>query len=651
MAIEIVRHRLHAAVRGPPAAPLLAGRRSPPSSTRSPTQAVKTRRLLDLRRAPAAVGRAQRCHRGDDRRAARRVPDDRTRIPGGGARRHGRAAGRDLRVLRHRRPPRTTPTTPRSACARSRSSTSPTPPTRTVIHRYKANVPVLSNLTGASQGTGAGKRLFLSRPYVDGADAGDGVEALVTSGDNLRQLTGDPPERAVPRARADRPSYPVYVHQGDVPPIVPPPGSTGAPARGIELAADTPPDGRRGHPARPAAARRQRRSASPTPDGTPRTPTRVFEVHLRNRWTTWRYREQERRLGHVDRGRPAAAHLLRQRRHEAEAVDRAPIGVERRHQPTRRRSPVSSRTSTSSRARTPTAGRKAMATTYKTPGVYIEEIPKFPPSVAPGRHRDPGVHRLHREGHRPGRPRPDPQAQAHRVAGRVRAVLRRPAARDRASPSPSRRSTVPTPGKPVGRHGDRDARRGRPLEAHPVLRAAAVLRQRRQVLLHRLGRAVQGASATALVASELEAALAPLSKVDEPTLIVIPEAQALGHRRLRDAAERTPSPSATTLKDRFVIMDVHGDDESLSDPDADLLDRRRELPRPTAPAQNLKYGAAYAPNLETILDFAFDEAQIDGHAHRRRRARPPATPSSTRSRRPRQPAATSGPRRRSATCR
>src|SRR4051794_15616011 len=24
-----------------------------------------------------------------------------------------------------------------------------------------------------------------------------------------------------------------------------------------------------------------------------------------------------------------------------------------------------------------------MATTYKTPGVYVEEIPKFPPSVAP----------------------------------------------------------------------------------------------------------------------------------------------------------------------------------------------------------------------------------------------------------------------------
>ena len=71
-----------------------------------------------------------------------------------------------------------------------------------VVHRYKANVPVLTNLTGASQGTGTDKRLFLSQPYVNGADAGDGVEALVTSGTNLRQLTGDPTgTRPPPRSR------------------------------------------------------------------------------------------------------------------------------------------------------------------------------------------------------------------------------------------------------------------------------------------------------------------------------------------------------------------------------------------------------------------------------------------------------------------
>jgi hypothetical protein len=159
-----------------------------------------------------------------------------------------------------------------------------------VTHRYKANVPVLSNLTGASQGTGASKRLFLSRSYVNGADAGDGIEALVTSGSNLRQLTGDPPSPPF-QVLGPRSGYPVYVHQGDVPAIVPPAGSSGAPAGGIELAADTP-------PAVAAVIRLAPRRADDSAfsytkaNGTPRTPSRVFEVHFRNRWTTWRYRDK-----------------------------------------------------------------------------------------------------------------------------------------------------------------------------------------------------------------------------------------------------------------------------------------------------------------------------------------------------------------------
>jgi hypothetical protein len=166
-----------------------------------------------------------------------------------------------------------------------------TDPTDTgVIHRYKANVPVLSNLTGASQGTGADKPLFLSQPYVNGANAGDGVEALVTSGTNLRQLTGDPP--AAPfEVLGPKSGHPVYIHQGDIAPITPPPGSTGAPPGGIELAIDTP-------PAVAAVIRLVPRRGDDTAfsfanaNGTPRTPTRVFEVHLRNRWTTWRYRKK-----------------------------------------------------------------------------------------------------------------------------------------------------------------------------------------------------------------------------------------------------------------------------------------------------------------------------------------------------------------------
>jgi hypothetical protein len=83
----------------------------------------------------------------------------------------------------------------------------------------------------------------------------------------------------------------VYVHQGDIAPITPPPGSTGSPAGGIELAVDTPPAvtavirlvAQRGDDAAFSFA---------NDDGTPCTPTRVFEIHLRNRWTTWRYRKK-----------------------------------------------------------------------------------------------------------------------------------------------------------------------------------------------------------------------------------------------------------------------------------------------------------------------------------------------------------------------
>ena len=151
-------------------------------------------------------------------------------------------------------------------------------------------MPVLSNLTGASQGTGADKRLFLSQPYVSGANAGDGVEALVTSGADLRQLTGDPP--AAPfQVLGPMSGHPVYVHQGDIAPITPPPGSTGAPPGGIELAIDTP----RAVAAVIRLAPRRVDDAAfsfANANGTPRTPTRVFEVHLRNRWTTWRYRKK-----------------------------------------------------------------------------------------------------------------------------------------------------------------------------------------------------------------------------------------------------------------------------------------------------------------------------------------------------------------------
>lgn len=155
--------------------------------------------------------------------------------------------------------------------------------TRRVL-RYKANVPVLSNLTGVARRVGAVRRLYLSRGYPT-ATADDALEALTEVNNKVQQRAGDPPNAALTEVGPTS-GLPVFLHQGDVPATSPPAGSVGAPAFGIELADDTPPDVAaviRLTPRRPARSLFNFAGS----DGTPRS--RVFEVHLQNRWTIWRY--------------------------------------------------------------------------------------------------------------------------------------------------------------------------------------------------------------------------------------------------------------------------------------------------------------------------------------------------------------------------
>ena len=63
-------------------------------------------------------------------------------------------------------------------------------------------------------------------------------------------------------------------------------------------------------------------------------------------------------------------------------------------------------------------------------------------------------------------------------------------------------------------------------------------------------------------------------------------------------------------EDRFVVMDVHGDTLSMSNSGTNLL-TALGISNSGIGNNNLKYDAAYAPNLETILDFVIDETQID----------------------------------------
>jgi hypothetical protein len=161
------------------------------------------------------------------------------------------------------------------------------------IYRYKENVPVLSNLSGASRMVGVEKALFLSTE-IPGSTVTDQVEFLVRSGNGLSQLTGDQPGAGIQQLAAQADNVPVFLHQGDVPELVPPPGLIGVPARGIRLTGDLPDN-----------LFALIRLSAVRPDdgdftlidgaGLAKTPNPVFQVRFKNRSTIWSYFDKQTR--------------------------------------------------------------------------------------------------------------------------------------------------------------------------------------------------------------------------------------------------------------------------------------------------------------------------------------------------------------------
>jgi len=167
-------------------------------------------------------------------------------------------------------------------------------------YRYKENVPVLSNLTGAARGTGPNKALFLSKEIPELA-ADDQVEALVLSGNALVQLTADQPGASTQTLHDPATDLPVFVHQGDVPAIIPPSGLVGVPSRGVRLSSEITDD----------VFALIRLSAVRADDGDfslidssghAKTTHPVFQVRFKNRSTVWQY--LNKRTGIVDATEP-----------------------------------------------------------------------------------------------------------------------------------------------------------------------------------------------------------------------------------------------------------------------------------------------------------------------------------------------------------
>lgn len=92
-----------------------------------------------------------------------------------------------------------------------------------------------------------------------------------------------------------------------------------------------------------------------------------------------------------------------------------------------------------------------------------------------------------------------------------------------------------------------------------------------------------------------------LDRCDEPTLIVIPEAQNLpDHNRIRKCYDAALAQCARR-RDRFAIMDVgrHGQGD-------DILAVVKQFRQEAIGGANLSFGAAYAPNLLTSIQIYWD---------------------------------------------
>ena len=244
--------------------------------------------------------------------------------------------------------------------------------------------------------------------------------------------------------------------------------------------------------------------------------------------------------------------------------------------------------------------------TYKSPGVFVEEIPKFPPSIAPVETAIPAFLGYTEKATDPvvG----DLTLKPKRISSLVQY--------EQYFGGPQKETKLAVRIEEVT-----DATAGKPLGLTTTAtlvegdRSKHILYYAMQMFFANGGGpcwivsvGAYKAMGTALVGTELGAGLAPLAKVDEPTLIVVPEAQAL---TLADfhALEQDVLNQCEKLQDRFAIMDLHGGTLSLSDSKTNLVDAVTAFRGGLA--NNLRYGAVYGPNIETVLDFAVDEAQID----------------------------------------
>ena len=251
-----------------------------------------------------------------------------------------------------------------------------------------------------------------------------------------------------------------------------------------------------------------------------------------------------------------------------------------------------------------------MATTYKTPGVYIEEIVKFPPSVAQVETAIPAFIGY-------------TEKATNKIKGDLKLVPTRITSLldyEKFFGAAKPETTISVTITDVVDNGTtaRSVVVNQPTSKEPFLMYYSMQLYFANgggpcyiISVGRYGDDLDAADTKVTSindSSQLKKGLLELEKMDEPTLILFPDATRVTGITKTDfyGLYNDALDQCKKLQDRFTIIDTLSyDADSPTDPNVD--DLRGVI---SSEKDTLKYGAAYYPHLETILDYRYNASEI-----------------------------------------
>src|SRR5690606_21542975 len=235
---------------------------------------------------------------------------------------------------------------------------------------------------------------------------------------------------------------------------------------------------------------------------------------------------------------------------------------------------------------------------YRTPGVYVEEISKFPPSVAQVETAIPAFIGYTQRA-------ADPLGDLNLRPKRITSLLEYEAYYGTAEPKDDITVTINETTDGSGNLVERTVNGSVAGPAvHNMYYAMQAFFANGGGPCYIVSTGRMSAAAGSVSAGELEDGLSTLTAVDEVTLVVVPELRALatgGVGALLTAALN----HCGRLQDRFVVADILPPGVGGT-----ILDPANTFRGANLPLDNLKYGAVYTPNVYTTLNYVYDEAQV-----------------------------------------